>query len=70
VDAKRAAGKRNAQADKSSGLPTKYHNPVRGHHFVQTASDAHSRFVYSELLADERKDRTRLLVARQRLVHR
>ncbi len=52
----RAAGRHNTQADKSSGAQTKYRNPVRGYHFVHTAIDAHSRLVYSELLADERKD--------------
>ena len=52
----RAAGRRNRQADKSSGLQTKYHNPVRGYHFIHTAIDAHSRLAYSELLTDERKD--------------
>ena len=52
----RAAGRRNKQADKSSGLQTKYRNPVRGYHFIHTAVDAHSRLAYSELLADERKE--------------
>jgi len=52
----RSAGKRNAQADKSSGPRSKHHNPVRGYHFIHTAIDAHSRLAYSELLADERKD--------------
>ena len=52
----RAAGGHNSQADKSSGLQSKYHNPVRGYHFLHSAIDAHSRLVYSELLADERKD--------------
>ncbi len=51
----RAAGKRNAQADKT-GVTNKYRQPVRGYHFIHSALDAHSRLVYSELLADERKD--------------
>ncbi|OBB71566.1 IS481 family transposase [Mycobacterium sp. 852014-52144_SCH5372336] len=50
----RSAGKRNAQADKT-GVTNKYRQPVRGYHFIHTALDAHSRLVYSELLADERK---------------
>jgi hypothetical protein len=29
---------------------------MRGYHFVHTAIDVHSRLVYSELLADERKE--------------
>ena len=52
----RTAGRRNAQADKSSGITTKYRNPVRGYHFLHTAIDAHSRLAYTELLADERKE--------------
>jgi len=52
----RAVGKANKQADKSSGVQSKYRNPVRGYHFLHTALDAHSRLAYSELLADERKE--------------
>ncbi|MFN6552268.1 IS481 family transposase [Mycolicibacterium septicum] len=52
----RTTGKRNARADRSSGLTNKYRNPVRGYHFIHTAIDAHSRLVYSELLTDEGKD--------------
>jgi len=52
----KSVGKRNKQADKSSGQQTKYHNPVRGYHFLHSAIDAHSRLAYSELLSDERKD--------------
>ena len=51
-----AVGRANKQADKSSGVQTKYHNPVRGYHFLHTAIDAYSRLAYSELLADERKE--------------
>jgi transposase InsO family protein len=52
----RSVGRRNTQADKSSGQRSKYRNPVRGYHFLHTAIDAHSRLAYSELLADERKE--------------
>jgi transposase InsO family protein len=52
----RAAGKRNHQADKSSGIFTKYRQPVRGYHFLHTALDGHSRLAYSELLTDERQE--------------
>lgn len=52
----KSVGKRNKQADKSSGQQTKHHNPVRGYHFLHSAIDAHSRLAYSELLSDERKD--------------
>ena len=50
----RSAGQRNSQLDKT-GTSNKYHNPVRGYHFIHTAVDAHSRLAYSEMLADERK---------------
>ncbi|WP_068009998.1 IS481 family transposase, partial [Nocardia pseudobrasiliensis] len=52
----RTAGNRNAQADKTSGVVNRYHNPLRGYHYLHTALDDHSRLAYSELLADERKD--------------
>ena len=52
----RSAGKRNSQADKSSGRRNKSRQPVRGYHFLHTALDAHSRLAYSEMLADERKE--------------
>jgi transposase len=52
----RAVGRINRQADKTSGAVTRYRNPVRGYHFLHTAIDGHSRLVYSELLADERKE--------------
>jgi transposase InsO family protein len=52
----RSAGKRNAQADRSTGVLDKHYRPVRGYHFLHTAIDAHSRLAYSELLADERKE--------------
>lgn len=66
----RAAGKRNAQADKSSGRRTKHRHSARGYLFLHTAIDAHSRLAYSELLADERKDTAAGLWLRgERLVH-
>jgi transposase InsO family protein len=52
----RSAGNRNSQADKSSGRRGPHRRPLRGHHFLHTAIDGHSRLVYSELLADERKE--------------
>lgn len=52
----RAVGKANREADKSGAVITKYGNPRRGYHFLHTAIDAQSRLVYSELLADERKE--------------
>ncbi|QIV79903.1 IS481 family transposase [Mycolicibacterium frederiksbergense] len=51
----RTKGRRNSQADKT-GTTNKYRQPLRGYHFLHTALDAHSRLVYSEMLADERKD--------------
>jgi transposase InsO family protein len=52
----RTTGNHNSSADKSSGRRSKYGDPLRGHHFLHSAIDAHSRLVYSEILADERKD--------------
>ena len=52
----RTLGNRNTFADKSSGRLNKYGQPLHGHHFLHTAIDAHSRLVYSEILADERKE--------------
>jgi len=52
----RTAGRKNSLADKSSGVKTRNGDPARGYHFLHSALDAHSRLVYSEMLADERKD--------------
>ena len=52
----RTIGNRNSRADKSSGRRSKHRDPLHGHHFLHTAIDAHSRLVYSEILADERKE--------------
>jgi transposase InsO family protein len=51
----RAAGNRNALADKTRGMK-RNRKLVRGYHFIHTAIDAHSRLAYSELLVDERKE--------------
>lgn len=51
----RTQGNHNSQADKNSGRRSTWGDPLRGHHFLHTALDAHSRLVYSEILADERK---------------
>jgi len=52
----RTQGNHNSRADKSSGRRGRHGDPLRGHHFLHSAIDAHSRLVYSEILADERKD--------------
>jgi hypothetical protein len=52
----RTVGNRNAQADKSRGVSKRNRKLVRGYHFIHSAIDAHSRLVYSELLADERQE--------------
>jgi transposase InsO family protein len=52
----RVLGNRNSQADKSSGRKSQRRHPLRGHHFLHTALDGHSRLAYSELLDDERKE--------------
>jgi transposase len=51
----RSVGNRNAQASRGPGQH-RNRRLVRGYHFLHTAIDAHSRLVYSELLADERKE--------------
>lgn len=52
----RTTGNHNSWADKSSGQRSKRGYPLRGHHFLHTAIDGHSRLAYSELLDDERKE--------------
>lgn len=52
----REVGGRNSQADRSSGRFNKSRQPLRGHHFLHTALDGHSRMAYSEILTDERKE--------------
>lgn len=52
----RTVGKRNAQADKSSGVFNASRRPMRGYHFLHTALDDHFRLAYSEILPDESKD--------------
>jgi transposase InsO family protein len=52
----RTAGNRNSRNDTSSGIKSKRYHPLRGHHFLHTAIDGHSRLVYSELLANERQE--------------
>ena len=52
----RTIGNRNSRADKSSGRRSKHRDPLHGHHFLHSAIDAYSRLVYSEILADERKE--------------
>lgn len=52
----RTQGNHNSHADKSSGQRSKHRHPLRGHHFLHTAIDGHSRLAYSEILTDERKE--------------
>jgi hypothetical protein len=49
----RTKGNHNSYADKTSGRRSKWGDPLRGHHFLHTAIDAHSRLVYTEILTDE-----------------
>ena len=51
----RSIGNRNSQAGRQPGQH-RNRRLVRGYHFLHTAIDGHSRLVYSELLADERKE--------------
>lgn len=52
----KTAGRKNARADRSSGVTTKHGDAGRGYHFLHTALDGHSRLAYSEILTDERKE--------------
>lgn len=52
----RTEGNHNSKADRSSGRRSRHGHPLHGHHFLHSAIDAHSRLVYSEILADERKN--------------
>ncbi len=52
----RSRDQRNSQADKTSGVISRHHNPVRGCHCLHTAIDGHSRLAYSEVLNDELKE--------------
>ncbi|MGV0655516.1 IS481 family transposase [Mycolicibacterium thermoresistibile] len=49
----RSAGSRNSTAHTRRRSPSGH--PVIGYHYLHSAIDGHSRLVYSELLADERK---------------
>jgi Integrase core domain len=49
----RAAGRRNHQADRSSGRLSRHHNPLHGHGFIHAAVDDHSRLAYAEIHPDE-----------------
>jgi transposase-like protein len=49
----RAAGRRNRQADRSSGQISRHHNPLIGQGFIHAAVDDHSRLAYAEIQADE-----------------
>ena len=52
----KTAGRKNARADRSTGVAHRDGAAGRGYHFLHTAIDAHSRLAYSELLADECKE--------------
>ena len=49
----RAAGRRNRQADHSSGHHSRHHNPLLGHGFIHAAVDDHSRLADAEIHPDE-----------------
>jgi transposase-like protein len=49
----RPAGKRNRQADRSSGQVSRYRNSLTGHGFIHAAVDDHSRLAYAEIHPDE-----------------
>ncbi len=52
----RTKGGHNASVDKTSGVFNKYRHPLRPYHFLHSAIDSHSRPIYSEMLADQRKE--------------
>jgi transposase InsO family protein len=49
----RATGRRNRQADRSSGRSSRHHNPLIGQGFIHAAVDDHSRLAYAEIHPDE-----------------
>jgi hypothetical protein len=49
----RPTGRRNRQADGSSGQRSRYRNPLMGHGFIRAAVDDHSRLAYAEIHPDE-----------------
>jgi hypothetical protein len=52
----RARGKRNTQADRSSGQLSKHRHPVRGHGYIHAAVDDHSRLAYCEIHDNENRE--------------
>jgi hypothetical protein len=52
----RASGKRNRQADRSSGQHNRYRNPLIGHGFIHAGVDDHSRLAYAEIHPDETRE--------------
>jgi len=52
----RIEGKRNSQADRSSGRTSQHYHPLRGKAFIHSAIDDHSRLVYSEIHDDETRE--------------
>jgi Integrase core domain len=49
----RATGRRNRQADRSSGRHSRHHNPLIGQGFIHAAVDDHSWLAYAEIHPDE-----------------
>jgi transposase InsO family protein len=47
------AGRRNRQADRSSGQRSRHHNPLIGQGYIHAAVDDHSRLAYAEIHPDE-----------------
>jgi transposase-like protein len=49
----RATGRRNSQADRSSGRTSRHRHPLQGHGCIHAAVDDHSRLAYAEIHPDE-----------------
>ena len=60
----RASGKRNRQADRTSGQTSRYRNSLTGHGFIHAAVDDHSRLAYAEIHPDERRETAAEFLAR------
>lgn len=61
----RAQGRRNSSAHRESGRARKVHGrPNLGYAFLHHAVDDHSRYTYSEILADEKKETATAFMAR------
>jgi transposase InsO family protein len=52
----RAVGNRHSQLDRSSGRTSRHRDPLRGHAYIHSALDDHTRLTYSEIHNDETRE--------------